>query len=104
MELVLSARHLLMNFKTQLQPKIELGNGPNKLSMRPSSKQMGALENFTPTACQTMLLAASISHSGMASHSATSIDPSHPMFYTNFTKEFSSIWSVGARESSPLRN
>src|SRR5712664_3562420 len=104
MVLVLSARYLLMNFKTQHQQKIELSNGPNKLSRRPSSKQMASLQNFTHTACQKILLAASIGHSGMVSHSATFIDQSRQTFCINCTKEFLSIWSIGARESLLLRN
>ena len=93
-----------MNFKTQHQQKIELRNGPKKLSRRPGSKQITSPKNFTHTVCQKMLLEVSIDHSGMVSHSATFIDLSHPTFCINSTKEFSSIWSIGARESSLLRN
>src|SRR5277367_6345630 len=84
--------------------KIELANGRNKSSRRPGSKQIAVLKNFIHTVCQKMLPAMYISHSGMASHSATFIDQSHPMFCTNCTKEFLSIWLIGARESSLLRN
>src|SRR5271155_3687691 len=101
---VLNARLLLRTFKTRHQQKIELANGRNKSSRRPGSKQIAVLKNFIHTVCQKMLPAMSISHSGMASHSATFIDQSHPTFYTNCTKEFLSIWLIGARESSLLRN
>src|ERR1700736_4468475 len=99
MVLVLSARYLLMNFKTQHQQKLELRNGPNKFSRRPGSKQVATRQNFTHTACQEMLLAASIGHSGMGFHSVTFIDQSHQTYCINCTKEFSSIWSIGVRES-----
>ena len=99
-----SARLLLMTFKTRHQQKVTPRNGPNKSSRRPNGKRMASLKNFIHTACQTMFLAVSIGRSGMASHSATFIIQLHPTFCTSFIKEFSSIWSVGARESSLLRN
>ena len=99
-----SVRLLLMTFKTQHRQKIDLRNGPNKLSKRPRSRRVASLKIFMNIACRKTFLAASISHSGMASHSATFIVQSHPMFCTNFTKECSSIWSIGARESSLPRN
>jgi len=99
-----SARLLLMTFKTWCQQKVTPRNGLNKSSRRPNSKRMASLKDSIHTACRKMFPAVSIGRSGMASHSATFIVQLHPAFCTSFIKEFSSIWSVGARESSLLRN
>ena len=104
MKPVLSARLLLNSLKTHFRKKNRLNNGLKQLSRKGRNKQMEILKNFIHTACPLMLQAVSIDPSGKASLSVTSILQSRLMFYINYTREYSSIWLLGAKTFLLLRN
>src|SRR5882762_1111847 len=97
MERVSNARQRQLSWKKSKYKNGELRNGPNRSWKKADSMLKEMRGSFTHTACPMKLLVVSFGHSGMASLSATSTMQSHLTFYINFTKEYSSIWSGGAR-------